>query len=81
MRKVTKKLFTISAAFLLVLCSLTLVQETTDVTFVPTVSAGNTATENMTEMIEDLMPSFVMLIFIMVLMMIMLTIADKITKK
>jgi len=44
------------------------------------VSAGTTATENITEMIEDLVPSFVLLIFVMVFMLMLLTIVDRVGK-
>lgn len=38
----------------------------------------NTAAENMTEMLEDLLPSFVLLVFVMVFMLMLLTIVDRV---
>jgi len=44
-------------------------------------SAGTTATQNITEMIEGLVPSFTLLIFVMVFMMMLLAMVDRIGKK
>jgi len=38
----------------------------------------NTAAQNLTEMIEDLLPSFVLLVFVMVFMLMLLTIVDRV---
>ena len=40
----------------------------------------NRATENITEMIMDLSPTFVILVFVMVFMLMLLTIVDRIGK-
>ena len=43
--------------------------------------ASATATSNITGMIEDLVPSFVLLVFVMVFMLMLMTIVDRIGKR
>ena len=75
-----KKLLSILAAFALVVSMGFAVAAVTSNSVVYNVSAGTTATQNITEMIEDLVPSFVLLIFVMVFMLMLLTIVDRISK-
>ena len=52
-----------------------------DVQYIPEAQAADTATGNITEMGEDLTPSFILLVFVMVFMMMLLTIVDRIGKR
>lgn len=45
------------------------------------VSAGETAVQNISEMIEDLVPSFVLLIFVMTFMLMLLTMVERVGKR
>ena len=76
----TKKLISILAAFALVVSMAFAVSAVTTNSVVYNVSAGTTATENISEMIEDLVPSFMLLIFVMVFMIMLLTLVDRIGK-
>ena len=76
-----KKFLAASLAFALALCGAFAVSAMTTNSVVYNVSAGTTATENISEMIEDLVPSFVLLVFVMVFMLMLLTIVDRIGKK
>ena len=75
-----KKFVSILAAFALVVSMGFAVTAVTSNSIVYNVSAGTTATQNITEMIEDLVPSFVLLVFIMVFMLMLLTIVDRVGK-
>ena len=75
-----KKVVSIMAAFALVVSMAFAVTAVTSNSVVYNVSAGTTATQNITEMIEDLVPSFVLLIFVMVFMLMLLTIVDRVNK-
>ena len=75
-----KKIVSILAAFALVVSMGFAVTAVTSNSIVYNVSAGTTATQNITEMIEDLVPSFVLLVFIMVFMLMLLTIVDRVGK-
>ena len=75
-----KKIVSIMAAFALVVSMAFAVSAVTTNSVVYNVSAGTTATENISEMIEDLVPSFVLLVFVMVFMLMLLTIVDRIGK-
>jgi mannose/fructose/N-acetylgalactosamine-specific phosphotransferase system component IID len=76
-----KRILAASVAFALVVCGAFAVSAVTTNSVVYNVSAGTTATENISEMIEDLVPSFVLLVFVMVFMLMLLTIVDRIGKK
>ncbi len=76
-----KKIISIVAALALVVSMAFAVTAVTSNSVVYNVSAGTTATQNITEMIEDLVPSFVLLIFVMVFMLMLLTIVDRIGKR
>ncbi len=43
--------------------------------------ASASATSNITTLVEDLTPSFILLVFVMVFMMMLLTIVDRIAKR
>jgi len=43
--------------------------------------ASASATSNVTSMVEDLTPSFILLVFVMVFMIMLLTIVDRIGKR
>lgn len=45
------------------------------------VSAGDTAISNITGMIEDMVPSFVLLIFVMAFMLMLLNMVDRVGHK
>jgi len=75
-----KKFLALGVAFAITLCGAFAVSAMTTNSVVYNVSAGDTATANITEMIEDLVPSFVLLIFVMVFMLMLLTIVDRIGK-
>ena len=76
-----KKFLAASLAIALALCGAFAFSAMTTNSVVYNVSAGTTATENISEMIEDLVPSFVLLVFVMVFMLMLLTIVDRIGKK
>ena len=75
-----KKIMSSMLAFALIACGAIAVTSVTSYGLVGDVSAGTTATENMSEMIEDLIPSFVLLIFVMVFMLMLLTLVDRVGK-
>lgn len=76
-----KKSISIIAAFALVVSMAFAVSAVTSNSVVYNVSAGDTATANISEMIEDLIPSFTLLIFVMVFMLMLLAMVDRIGKK
>ena len=75
-----KRFIAASLALALVFCGAFAVGALTTHSVVYNASAGDTATENISEMIEDLVPSFVLLVFVMVFMLMLLTIVDRIGK-
>ena len=80
MKNLLKKTVSVLAAFALVVSMAFAVSAVTTNSVVYNVSAGTTATENITEMIDGLVPSFVLLIFVMVFMMMLLALVDRIGK-
>jgi len=73
-----RKIFALPLAVMLVVCGAFAVAALTSYGMTYNVSAGDSAVSNITEMIEDLTPSFVLLIFVMVFMMMLLTIVDRV---
>ena len=78
---ILKRFVAASLALALVFCGAFAVGAMTTSSVVVNASAGSTATENITEMIDGITPSFVLLIFIMVFMLMLLSIVDRIGKK
>ncbi len=77
----SKKLLSISLAFMFVISGACLVGAVSHTEYVGMVAAGDTPTENITEMIDGLVPSFILLVFVMVFMIMLLTIVDRVGKK
>ena len=75
-----KRLIAASLALALVVCGAFAVGAVTTSSIVVNASAGTTPTQNITEMIDDITPSFVLLVFIMVFMLMLLSIVDRIGK-
>ena len=76
-----KKIWSATLAFAIVIVGAFAVCTITQTSVVAPASAGDTATENITEMIDGLVPSFVLLIFVMVFMLMLLTLVDRVGKK
>ena len=78
---ILKRFVAASLALALVFCGAFAVGAMTTSSVVYNASAGETATANITEMIEDMTPSFVLLVFVMVFMLMLLSIVDRIGRK
>ncbi len=76
----TKKLLTLSLAFMFAMAGMMIVNSSTEYEIIPNVSAGDTPYENMTEQINGLVPSFFLLMFVMVFMIVLLMMVDRVKK-
>jgi mannose/fructose/N-acetylgalactosamine-specific phosphotransferase system component IID len=76
----SKKILSVMLGFALVAMGAFAISSVTSYGVTYNAAAGDTATQNITEMIEDLVPSFVLLIFVMVFMLMLLTIVDRVGK-
>ena len=76
-----KKILAILSGFALALVAMFGIQAFTSINVAPNASAGSTASQNLTEMIDALVPSFVTLMFVMALMMLLVGMVDRIGSK
>lgn len=77
-----KKLLSIYLAVAFVMSLAVCVGAVADVSYLDIApNASASATSNVTSMVEDLTPSFILLVFVMVFMIMLLTIVDRIGKR
>lgn len=86
-RKKGGKSFELKSLIALIICAMVvlasifyLTSDRTTQEVEPVDDEPNRATENITELVEDLIPSFVLLVFVMVFLLTLLTVVDRVGK-